>query len=209
VARALGHTRGFSFDSAESIWEEIRRVWPAGAGISYARLEGGGLQWPCPAEDHPGTALLHADAFGESVRAGLRCIEYAPTPERTSTEYPFVLSTGRSLYHFNAGTMTMRTRNRVLRATDRLDMSPVDGARLELREGERVRLRSRHGEAALPLHLDESVAPGQVFATFSDPATWLNAVTGPLRDTHTGTPEYKVTAVSVERCHPGGPHADP
>ncbi len=93
----------------------------------------------------------------------------------------------------------MRTRNRVLRPTDRLDMCPADAARLGLHEGERVRVRSRYGEAALPLHLDESVAPGQLFATFSDAATWLNSVTGPLRDTHTGTPEYKVTAVSVER----------
>jgi formate dehydrogenase major subunit len=206
VARTMGHAQGFAFASAEAIWEEIRRLWPAGRGITYTRLDRGGLQWPCPGEDHPGTTLLHSEGFGGGPRAALRCIEYSPTSEQTSAEYPFVLNTGRSLYQFNAGTMTMRTRNRVLRPTDRLDMSPLDGERRDLREGDRVRVQSRYGEATLPLHLDENVAPGELFATFSDVTTWLNAVTGTLRDTHTDTPEYKVTAVRVEKiepCQPG------
>jgi formate dehydrogenase major subunit len=204
VARAMGHAREFEFDSAEGIWEEVRKVWPAGRGITYARLDRGGLQWPCPSESHPGTTLLHSDAFGDGPRAALRCIEYRPTSEQASAPYPFVLNTGRSLYHFNAGTMTMRTRNRLLRETDRLDMNPVDGARLALVERDRVRVQSRYGEAVLPLHLDENVAPGEVFATFSDARTWLNAVTGPLRDSHTGAPEYKVTAVWIEKIEERG-----
>jgi formate dehydrogenase major subunit len=199
VARAMGHDRGFGFGSPGQIWEEIRRVWPAGAGITYARLEQGGLQWPCPTEDHPGTALLHGERFGLAVRAELRRLEHEPTPEQASAQFPFVLVTGRSLYHFNAGTMTMRTRNRLLRPTDLLDVSPADAARLGLREGERVRVRSLYGEATLPVHVDPAVAVGQLFATFSDPKTWLNAVTSHVRDTHTGTPEYKVTAVCIER----------
>jgi formate dehydrogenase major subunit len=200
VARAMGRTNGFSFGSAEEIWDEIRRVWPAGQGITYTRLEQGGLQWPCPSEEHPGTTLLHTESFGGSPHAALRCIEYTPTPERTSADFPFVLNTGRSLYQFNAGTMTMRTRNRVLRPTDRLEMSFADAKRLALVEGDRVHVRSRYGEAMLQLHLEDHVAVGQLFATFSDARTRLNAVTGTTRDTHTGTPEYKVTAVRVERA---------
>jgi formate dehydrogenase major subunit len=198
VARAMGHSHGFAFESAEQIWEEIRQVWPAGRGITYARLEHGGLQWPCPSEDHPGTTLLHAGTFSPDARASLRCIEYVPTSEQTSVEFPFILNTGRSLYQFNAGTMTMRTRNRVLRPTDQLDISPADSVRLALREGDRVRLSSRYGSTVLPLHLDENLAPGQLFATFSDSSTWLNNVTGVQRDSHTETPEYKVTAVRIE-----------
>lgn len=200
LARALGHAEGFAFESAEQIWEEIRAVWPAGRGITYARLEHGGLQWPCPDEAHPGTSLLHEGAFTSGPRAALRCIAHTPTAQRPSPEYPLVLNTGRSLFQFNAGTMTMRTRNRAFRSTDRLDMSPADAERLGLHEGESVRVRSPYGHAVLPLHLSDLVARGEVFATFNDPKTWVNAVTGGGRDNRTETPELKVTAVAVERA---------
>jgi formate dehydrogenase major subunit len=200
VARAMASGQGFDFKSAEEIWEEIRRVWPAGHGITYARLDGAGIQWPCPDESHPGTERLHTTAFASGERAALRTIEFMPTPEHASFEYPLLLNTGRSLYQFNAGTMTMRTPNRGLRPTDLLDMSPEDASRIGLRSGDRVRIRSRYGEATLPLNVDESIAAGQLFATFSDAATRLNFVIGSRLDTHTGTPEYKVTAVQVERA---------
>ncbi len=199
VARALG-AHGFDFDSAESIWEEVRSVWPAGRGITYARLEHGGIQWPCPDESHPGTTLLHTREFTSGPRAMLRAIEPREPPERVSPAHPFVLVTGRSLYQFNAGTMTMRTKNRELRATDQLDMCEADARRLGLREGARVRVRSQHGQAVLPLHVDARVAPGEVFATFHDPETTLNALIGPHRDNLTNTPDYKVTAVAIERA---------
>jgi formate dehydrogenase major subunit len=200
VARALGHAGGFAFESAESIWEEIRRVWPAGRGITYARLERGGLQWPCPSEDHPGTTTLHAEAFASGPRAALRCVEHRPTPERTTHELPFLLTTGRSLYQFNAGTMTMRTPNRELRPSDVLDMAPRDAERLALRDGEPVRVTSAYGGAVLRLHVDAAVREGELFATFTDPRVFLNEITSPHRDPCTGTPEYKVTAVQVERA---------
>ena len=199
VARAMGRGEGFAFRSAEEIWEEIRQVWPGGHGITYARLDRAGIQWPCPDEGHPGTSLLHTETFASGPRASLRMIEHSPTSEQTSLEYPLLLNTGRSLYQFNAGTMTMRTRNRVLRPTDQLDISPADASRMGLREGDRARVSSRQGDAVLPLHIDERMSEGHVFATFSDPATWLNCVTGSRRDPHTGTPEYKVTAVRIDR----------
>jgi formate dehydrogenase major subunit len=198
VARAMERGAGFAFETAEQIWDEVRDVWPGARGMSYARLDERGLQWPCPDERHPGTRLLHAGSFASGVKARLRCIEYAPTPEQTSSEFPFVLGTGRSLYQFNAGTMTRRTRNEVLRPSDRLDISPEDAAKLGIVEGQHVHIQSRYGRAMLPAHLDDAVDAGQLFATFSDPATAVNALTGPYLDAHTETPEYKVTAVRIE-----------
>jgi formate dehydrogenase major subunit len=198
VALAMDRGEGFVFESAEQIWNEIRRVWPAARGMTYGRLDRQGLQWPCPDEQHPGTTLLHSASFTLGSRVELRCIDYAPTPEQPSPDFPFVLNTGRSLYQFNAGTMTMRTRNRMLRPTDRLDVSPIDAAKLGLVEGQRVRVSSRYGQAVLPVHVDDAVGAGSLFATFSDPASVINAVVGSRTDPHTETPEYKITAVRLE-----------
>lgn len=202
VARAVGKGEFFDFHSAKEIWDEVRAVWPAGRGISYERIECEGLQWPCPAEDHPGTSLLHADTFASGPRASLRRVEYSPTAETTAEEFPLMLVTGRTLYQFNAGTMTMRTPNAQLRATDYLDISREDAERLEIREGEIVRVRSRYGEASLPAHLTSTIKPGELFTTFHTPQVFLNRVTGPLRDRFVKTPEYKVTAVRLERPRP-------
>jgi formate dehydrogenase major subunit len=199
VARAMGR-EGFAFGSAQEIWEEIRAVWPAGAGISYARLEGGGLQWPCPADDHPGTELLHERAFAHGDRARLQCVEPAPSPEVTSSEYPFLLVTGRDLYQFNAGTMTGRTENIVLRPRDVLEMAPGDGARLGLRDGDLVRIESRHGVTELPVQIRAEVREGEVFTTFHSPAAFVNRLVGDGLDPITHTPEYKRTAVRVIRA---------
>ncbi|MFM1769981.1 MAG: hypothetical protein RJA22_2510, partial [Verrucomicrobiota bacterium] len=200
VARAMGAGEAFAFASAEAVWEEVRRVWKAGAGISYERLERGGLQWPCPAPEHPGTAILHTGGFPHGPRAALQCVEFAATGEVSSGEYPFLLTTGRTLYQFNAGTMTMRTPNAGLRGADTLDMSPGDAARLGLRDGQSVRVRSRHGDAVLPLRVDERVKAGELFATFHAAEVFLNRLTSPQRDRVVLTPEYKVVAVTVERA---------
>jgi len=126
VAKAMGFKEQFDFHSAEDIWNEVRAVWKAGAGISYQRLEHGGLQWPCPSEDHPGTGILHTESFPHGQRALLKRVEFAATAETTSAEFPFLLTTGRTLYQFNVGTMTMRTPNAVLRETDTLDIAAID-----------------------------------------------------------------------------------
>jgi formate dehydrogenase major subunit len=199
VARAMARGELFQFQSAEDIWNEVRSVWKAGAGITYERLERGGLQWPCPSEDHPGTQILHTDSFPVGRRAGFRQIEYRPTRETTDWEYPFTLITGRTLYQFNAGTMTSRTPNSLLRPYDSLDVSAEDADRLGLSEGSHVRIRSRYGEAVLPIKIENAVLPGELFATFHTPEVFVNNVTGPHRDNHVSTPEYKLTAVRLEK----------
>ena len=98
LAKAMGKSQLFNYNSAEEIWDEIRTVWPAGSGISYVRLDDGGLQWPCPGEDHPGTEVMHAESFPIGKTAALRRIPYRATKEVTSEEFPFLLITGRTLY---------------------------------------------------------------------------------------------------------------
>ena len=197
VARAMGG-QGFSFVTPEDIWNEVRTLCSGAHGMTYSRLDQRGLQWPCPSEDHPGTAILHRDTFGAGPRAWLQPVEYRESPTATTAEYPFVLNTGRSLYQFNAGTMTRRTFNNELRPSDVVDVSSSDAKLLGLRQGQIVRLRSRYGSATLPVCVNETVLPGHVFATFHSPDIGLNVVIGPNRDTRVGTPEYKVTAVQLE-----------
>ena len=203
LARAMGKGEFFDFHSPEEIWEEVRNVWNAGHGITYARLEHGGVQWPCPTEDHPGTTVLHTSAFASGRLAPLKRIEFKATEETTSREYPFLLTTGRTLYQFNAGTMTMRTLNTRLRPTDTLDVSVEDAERLGLRDDELVLVRSRHGEAVLPVRIDPAMKPGELFATFHTTHVFLNRVTGVERDRVVDTPEYKVTAVNLEKVTSG------
>ena len=107
--------------------------------------------------------------------------------------------TGRTLRQFNAGTMTMRTRNRKLRPTDFLEIAPVDAQKLQLQNGERVLIKSRYGSASLPIRITRRIKPGELFATFHDAKVFLNRVTSPHRDRYVKSPEYKVTAVKIEK----------
>ena len=199
MARAMGHGEHFAFGSSEEIWNEVRAVWPNAGGITYDRINVQGLQWNCPTEDHPGTEFLHAESFSIGVKAALRRIEFRPTKEIVTAEFPLLLTTGRTLYHFNAGTMTERTPNLDLRPSDLLEMSRTDAKALGLADGETVLLKSAHGEARIPVHVNDSMNRGELFATFHSPEVFLNYVTSPVRDRFVLAPEFKVTAVRVEK----------
>ncbi|HJV74831.1 MAG TPA: formate dehydrogenase subunit alpha [Noviherbaspirillum sp.] len=200
VAQRMGHAQGFSFDGPQAIWEEVRLLWPAGAGLSYARLENESINWPCPSEDHPGTPVLHGERFPIGQRATLACIPSLLSGDQCDADYPLLLTTGRTLYHFNAGTMTYRTPNAVLQASDTLDMAVSDARRLGLHDGELVRLSSRYGSAVLPLRITDTVGSGELFASFHRPDLLINRVTSPYRDRLVKSPEYKVTAVRVTKA---------
>ena len=199
VARAMGKAELFAYGAAEEIWNEVRQVWPKGKGISYERIEQEGLQWPCESEESSGTQRLHVDGFTIGPRASLQRIDYTPTPETINEEFPFVLVTGRTLYQFNAGTMTQRTPNAELYSADYLDISLEDASRLSLADREMILLRSRYGQARLPARISATVKPGLLFATFHTVKAAVNFVTGRMRDRHVQTPEYKVTAVRIEK----------
>jgi len=199
MARVMGKGDLFNYESAEGIWNEVRRVWKAGSGISYDRIDQAGIQWPCPLDDHPGTQILHGESFPIGKKAALRRIPYQATLEVATEEFPFLLTTGRTLYQFNAGTMTLRTHNKELHPADFLDMAAVDAERLELRDGEKVQLRSRYGNANLPVRINSNLKQGELFATFHTAEVFLNNVTSPYRDRYVLAPEYKVTAVRIDK----------
>jgi len=199
LAQRMGHVHGFDFADACAVWDEVRGLWPGGAGLSYARLERESLQWPCPDESHPGTPVLHIERFASGRRASLQALSYTPSPEQCDAAYPLMLVTGRRLLHFNAGTMTQRTPNAQLEPEDLLDIAPVDATRLQLAEGERVRLCSHHGEAQLSIHVCEGQRAGELFTSFHQPRLFVNRLTSSVRDRLTDAPEYKRTAVRIER----------
>lgn len=199
IARAMGKGEYFPYQNAEEIWEEVRKVWKPGTGISYARLEGGGLQWPCPSEDHPGTPMLHVSTFPHGDRASFKAIPFLDALEETNDEFPMMMITGRHLFGFNAGTMTNRTRNLHFQPTDLLDVNPFDADRLRLVDGDKVRIRSRYGEAVLPVRITNSVKPGDVFTTFHTPELEVNRTLSPHRDRIVNTPEFKLTAVELTK----------
>ena len=195
----MGKEEFFKYGSTSKIWDEVRQVWEKGHGITYERIENAGLQWPCTAESHPGTQMLHTTGFAIGPRAILHSIDYLPTAETVNEQYPFLLTTGRTLFQFNAGTMTMRTPNRVLYPEDFLRICSEDASRLGVALGERVRIRSRYGQTELSVRISSEMKPGELFATFHTVEAALNLVTGPYRDSQVDTPEYKVTAVQIEK----------
>jgi formate dehydrogenase major subunit len=203
IAKLMGKGEHFAYQSAEEIWNEVRSLWPEAAGISYARMEKlGGLQWPCVNENDPGTGTLHTDHFTHGKTTALRRIEYVAPPKLTTKEFPFLLTTGRNLYQYNAATQTARTPNDTLHATDYLQLSAADAARLGLADGETVRLRSEQGAADLPVKISDHVKDGEVYTTFHSTRVFLNQITTSHRDRYTKTPEYKITAVRIEKLEP-------
>ncbi|MCE9559134.1 MAG: formate dehydrogenase subunit alpha [Armatimonadetes bacterium] len=199
LATHMGFGRHFTYNSPEQIWKEVQSVWKAGSGISYDRIEKSGLQWPCLDQDHPGTTRLHGKSFPIGDRAAFSMIEYIATPEQTNGDFPFLLNTGRTLMQFNAGTMTNRTGNEQLHPTDVLEICAEDAEALNLTEGERVQITSRYGSATLPIRISTTIRRHELFTTFHDPKVFLNRVTSNHRDRVVGAPEYKVTAVRIER----------
>ena len=197
LAQQLGIKKGFEFLDASQIWDEIRMLWPAVFGITYERLEKGGLQWPCPTLDSPGVEVLHTNSFSGFEKAKVRGIAYRPTAQRESSDYPLILNTGRSLNHFNVATMTGRTRNRELMPDDLLEIHPEDAASYGVQDGEKVCIESQYGKFVSTAWVTSKVRRGELFTTFHSWDSFVNHAIGTGRDPVTGTPEYKVTAVRV------------
>lgn len=199
VARDLANQLGAGWDYPDpaAVMAEIARAAPAlFGGVDYGRLDGDGLQWPCPRPDHPGTPIVHQDRIVRG-RARLMSVPYEPTPETTTGDLPFLLITGRVLHHYNVGTMTRRTPHRELEPADFLEMHPADAGRLGLGDGMEARLRSRYGEARVPVRHSTRVSPGILFLSFHFPDSHTNALTSTHGDPRSKCPEYKVTAVAV------------
>jgi len=197
LAARIGHP--WAYRSPEDIFDEMAALTPSYAGISYERLEKGGLQWPCPDRYHPGTRVLHKDRFVRG-RGRFHAAAFREPAELPDDEYPFLLSTGRIRYHYHTGTMTRRSRSLDhVAPEERLQLHPDDAARLGITDGEMVRVISRRGEVTARAQLSERSQPGMVFATFHFHEAPINRLTNDALDPAGKIPEYKVCAVRLER----------
>lgn len=197
LSRALGYPMDYRHPS--EIMDEIARLTPTFAGVSYESLERlGSIQWPCNEQAPEGTATLHVGHFVRG-KGRFYTTEYVPSSERVNRRFPLILTTGRILSQYNVGAQTRRTDNVVWHAEDLLEIHPHDAQTRGIAEGDWVGLASRTGETVLRARVSERIAPGVVYTTFHFPQTQANVVTTENSDWATNCPEYKVTAVQVVR----------
>jgi len=199
IAKRMGHD--LTSDSAREIWDnEIAVPAPNLAGIKYARIEGDGLQWPCPAEDHPGTTFLHQEGRFTRGKGAFMAVDWTPPAEVPDEEYPLVLSTGRRLYHYHTRTQTGRCGGlNDLLGEETADISPEDAADLGIADGETVRVASRRGEVTVTARVTPEVQAGMVWMAFHFREGNANFLTNAAFDPYTETAEYKACAVRVDR----------
>ncbi len=195
LAKALGYDMDYAHPS--DIMDEIARVTPSFAGVSYEKLDRlGSLQWPCTDEAPAGTPIMHVGGFSRG-KGYFALTEFVPTQERTGPRFPLLLTTGRILSQYNVGQQTRRTANVAWHDEDVLEIHPHDAEQRGIRDGELVSLASRVGATTLRAAITERVQPGVVYTTFHHPETGANVVTTEFSDWATNCPEYKVTAVEV------------
>jgi len=197
----LLHRMGVPADyaSAAEIMEEIASLTPQYGGVRYDRLGACGLQWPCPSRDHPGTGILHAEKFSIG-RARFRAVEHREPVEAADNEYPLILTTGRSLYHFHTGTMTRRTslldREVPLPA---VEINPEDARPLGIRNGQPVMVETRRGSISLEARVTEDTPKGSIFVPFHFSEAPVNVLTAQALDPVSKIPEFKVSAARIRR----------
>jgi formate dehydrogenase major subunit len=201
LARRLG--RDLGDPTPEQIWDELRALSPMHAGMSYARLEAhGGLQWPCPDEAHAGSPFLHGRLWEDPVRgpkAPFAAVEHVPPVEALDDRFPLRLTTGRRLDSYNTGVQSGGFSS-PLRRGETLDLSPEDGARYGVREGEPVRVSSRRGSIVAPVRFDAGLPPGLAFMTLHFPdEVDTNVLTVNATDPKSGTAEFKAAAIRIDR----------
>jgi formate dehydrogenase alpha subunit len=200
IAKRMGAS-GFGFDNPSEIMDEINRVTPSYAGITYDRIEENGLQWPCTSVAHEGTKYLHGGRFGTpSGKGRFMPLEYRESEELPDEEYPLILTTDRSLYHFHTSTMTRRVEGlEALHEEELLMINPVDSDRLGVEDGEIVEVSSRRGRIRVRADVTEICPPGVVSLTFHFFESPTNELTNAALDPLAKIPETKVCAVNVSK----------
>lgn len=199
VSRLSGYP--MDYGSMADIMREINRLTPSYAGITHSRLEAShGLQWPCPNEEHPGTAYLHRDRFSKGRGTFLPC-DFRPLAEAPDEEYDFLLTTGRIYFHYHTGSMTRRVSLLAREAPEaKIEIHPDDAKRLGIRNNDTIEITSRRGSAKARAETTQVVPKKVVFATFHFHETLINSLTNPASDPSAKIPEYKGCAVKVRRC---------
>ena len=197
LSNALGYPMAYAHPS--EIMDEIARLTPTFAGVSYARIdELGSIQWPCNAEAPDGTPTMHVDEFVRG-KGRFMLTEYVPTTEKVNAKFPLILTTGRILSQYNVGAQTRRTPNTVWHGEDLLEIHPHDAEQRGIGDGDWVGIASRAGDTVLRAQISERMQPGVVYTTFHFPFSGANVITTENSDWATNCPEYKVTAGECTR----------
>jgi len=190
---------GFEFASASEIWDEMAFLTPDFQGITHERIEReDGVHWPCPIPEHPGTPYLFSDTF-PSGKGQLTPLDYRPSSELPDEEYPFILSTGRVLYHWHGGTMTRRSKLDDIYPEPTVEIHPEDAQSLGVQADEWIKVRSRRGVITVKALVTERSPEGMVFIPFHFAEAAANELTQDARDPRAKIPDYKVCAVSIEK----------
>ena len=200
----LANRLGADWDYADSseIFDEMATLTPQYAGMSHERLEHGGIQWPCPTSEHPGTPVLHIGKFTRG-RGLFVALDYRPPAELPDEEYPFLLSTGRILFHWHGGTMSRRSPGLDAIAPEaEAEIHPTDARRLGIADDDLVRVFSRRGCVTAAAKITRRSSPGMVFMTFHYAEAAVNLLTIDAVDPTAKIPEYKVCAVNIEKFAP-------
>ncbi len=192
-------TAGFDYAHPSEIWDEIRELTPAFFGIDYNRLEKeGGVHWPCPDFDHPGTPFLFADDFPRG-KGKFWAIDYGTESEQPDEEYPFNLSTGRVLYHWSGSTMTGRSRIEEAYPEATCEIHSEDAVKLKLETSDWIKVSSRRGAIILRVIVTDRSPPGTIFIPFHFAEAAVNLLTLDRLDERAKIPDYKNTAVKIEK----------
>ena len=185
-------------DSAEDVFEEMRALTPSYGGITYERIDQGGLQWPCPDVEHPGTPYLHKDGFTRG-KGLFHAVDYIPPAELPDGDYPLLLTTGRVLYQYHTATMTGRCEGlQFLYPKGYMEIHQKDASALGVKDREVVRVSSRRGSIEIAAQVTDRSMPGIVFIPFHFFEAAANRLTHSELDPVGKTPGFKVCAVKVE-----------
>ncbi len=201
VTQALANALGYpmQYRHPAEIMDEIARLTPTFEGVSYDQLDRlGSIQWPCNADHPAGTRTMHEREF-ERGKGFFALTPFVPTDERASRRYPLLLTTGRILSQYNVGAQTRRTDNSRWHAEDVLEIHADDAEQRGIVDGDWVGISSRAGDTVLRARVSERMQPGVVYTTFHHPGSGANVVTTDNTDWATNCPEYKVTAVQLEK----------
>jgi formate dehydrogenase alpha subunit len=197
--RLTSDKASWDYKSPAAILAEAATITPQYAGINHERLEKGGIQWPCPSPDHPGTPILHVGKFSRGL-GKFSAVESIPPAEPPDADYPLTLTTGRRLPHYHSGSMTHRVAGlNTLLPEERMEINPLDASPLGLADGDMAVVTSRRGQVKARVQLTKRIKPGVVFMTFHFPETAVNLLTIAALDPVAKIPEYKAAAVKVTR----------
>lgn len=185
--------------TAEDVFDELGGLWPALTGITYSRLQRGGIHWPCPTRDHPGTEYLYKAGFPRGKVSFTR-VEYIPSAEATSGDYPYILTTGRNLFQYHSGSMTRRVAPIEAHAGEPyVEISREDARGLGVEDGDAVAVGSRRGEIKIQARVSDKVPAGTVFIPMHYREAAANVITNDAVDPYAKTPEFKVCAVRIRK----------